>query len=75
MTWRDKAKPIISRVIAKHRDAPIPEIRKALRGAYPFGERSHHPYKVWCDEVRLQIQALENERNGNGDLPLFGGEG
>jgi hypothetical protein len=30
----------------------IRQIRRALRDAYPFGERARWPYKVWCDEVR-----------------------
>ena len=74
MDWRDHAKPIISRVIGEHRDRPVQEIRRALRDVYPFGLRQYHPYKVWCDEVRIQLAALENERNGNSDLPLFEGE-
>ena len=30
-------------------------LRKALREAYPFGEREYWPYKVWCDEIRSQL--------------------
>lgn len=38
-------------------------IKKALHDAYPFGARAHHPYKIWCDEIRYQ-------RNG-GKVPRF----
>jgi len=53
--WREKARPLIARVIRSHEGKPIPEIRKALREAYPFGERRYWPYKIWCDEVRFQL--------------------
>jgi len=33
---------------------PEHEIRAALRAAYPFGPRKHHPYKIWLDEIRVQ---------------------
>mgnify|MGYP001129113003 FL=1 len=50
MTWRDIAKPIISSVLAANAGADDKTIRRALRDAYPWGERAMHPYKVWCDE-------------------------
>lgn len=52
--WRAKAAPIIGRVLAETAGKPEPEIRAALRAAYPFGLRRHHPYRIWCDEVRVQ---------------------
>lgn len=54
MTWRDTARPIIAKVLADNQDKTESEIRKALQDAYPFGERKYHPYKVWCDEIRVQ---------------------
>lgn len=57
MTWRDSAYPIIGKVIAENKDKTEKEIRKALREAYPYGERRMHPYKVWCDEVNKQLNA------------------
>jgi hypothetical protein len=53
-TWRDKARPIIARVLAETKGQSDDVIRKALREAYPFGEREYHPYKVWLDEIALQ---------------------
>lgn len=52
--WRNTAQPIIARVIAEHKDKPA-ELRKALRDAYPFGQRKYHPYTIWCDEVARQL--------------------
>ena len=76
MTWRDIAKPIISSVLAANAGADDKTIRRALREAYPWGERAMHPYKVWCDECNKQIEATKKtERNANrvDDLPLFCG--
>lgn len=76
MTWRDIAKPIISSVLATNAGADDKTIRRALRDAYPWGERAMHPYKIWCDECNTQIEAMKKtERNANrvDDLPLFCG--
>jgi hypothetical protein len=54
-TWRDSARPIIHRVLKETEGKDEKEIRKALKEAYPFGERRYHPYKVWCDEIRVQM--------------------
>lgn len=54
MTWREYAAPIIADVIERVGREDVKALRRALREAYPFGERSFWPYKVWCDEIRLQ---------------------
>jgi hypothetical protein len=53
-TWRERAAPIIAYVLHANAGKPEKVIRKALRDAYPFGERKYWPYKVWLDEVRRQ---------------------
>ena len=55
MTWRDQSRPIIAAVIANHPSADTNSLRKALRAAYPWGPKENHPYKIWCDEVRVQL--------------------
>jgi len=55
MSWRDYARPIIARVIADTGRDDEKALRKALRDAYPFGERRYHPYKIWCSEVKRQL--------------------
>jgi len=30
-------------------------VKAALRAAYPFGPREHHPYRIWLDEIRRQM--------------------
>ena len=53
-TWRDLARPVIAKVLSENKGAEEKVINRALREAYPFGVREHHPYKIWCDEIRRQ---------------------
>lgn len=55
ITWRSKARPIIIEVIKRNEFDDIKLLRKKLRAAYPFCERRYWPYKVWCDEIRVQL--------------------
>lgn len=52
--WRRIAAPIIARVLAENAGKPEAEARAALRAAYPFGPRKHHPYRIWLDEISRQ---------------------
>lgn len=55
-TWREHAAPLIAKVIAIVGTADQKALRKALREAYPWGVRKMHPYKIWCSEVRVQLE-------------------
>lgn len=55
-TWRDCARPIIHSVLENNKGADEKTIRKALRDAYPFGERRYHPYKIWLSEIQVQLK-------------------
>lgn len=52
--WRRAAREAIRNAIAESAGKSDQEIRKAIRDAYPFGERKYHPYKIWLDEVNIQ---------------------
>lgn len=54
MSWREHCRPIIAKVLADNKDKSEKEIRRALRDAYPYGQRAMHPYKIWCDEIKRQ---------------------
>jgi len=54
-SWRDISRRIIHRVLEETAGRTDAEIRRALRDAYPFGERKYHPYKVWLDEIKRQL--------------------
>lgn len=74
---RDVARPIIADVITRVGRDDQKALRAALRDAYPWGERAHWPYKVWCDEVQRQLsgrrygEAKPERDDVTGDL--FGG--
>lgn len=61
-SWRDVASPIIAAVIDANPGKDRKELRKLLREAYPFVERRYFPYKVWCDEVRIQLGEKQRGR-------------
>jgi hypothetical protein len=54
-SWRDHARPIIASVIAAYEGTEEKTLRKLISAEYPFGDRSNHPYKNWCDEVKRQL--------------------
>ncbi len=60
MTWREHARPIIAKVLADNKGKTDKEIRVALRDAYPYSERAMHPYKIWCDEIKVQRNQKKN---------------
>jgi len=49
--WRQQATLVLARVLWATENA-TPSVRaKALRDAYPFGERRYWPYRVWLDQL------------------------
>ncbi len=68
MTWREQCRPIIAEVIKTVGLDDMKVLRKALRDAYPYGERKMWPYKVWCSEIRKQMEIPEIP-----DMSLFEG--
>ena len=67
--WRRKAAPFIAEVLTANAGRPEHVIRAALRAAYPFGPREHHPYRIWLDEIRVQT----GRRRLNGRQQLLQG--
>ncbi|MBF6596330.1 MAG: hypothetical protein IVW51_18025 [Thermaceae bacterium] len=56
--WRVRSRQIIRQIIAETGMADMPKLKKALTAAYPFGPRANHPYKIWLNEVRVQLALL-----------------
>ncbi len=71
-TWRDAARPIIAKVIADNHDKTEKEIRRALRKAWPWGQRKRHPYEVWLDEIKRQLKEWRTLQGYASDTPLEG---
>lgn len=53
--WREIAARTIQQVIDDNPNLSAGELRKAISNAYPFGQRAHHPYKIWLDEVKRRL--------------------
>lgn len=54
-TWREIARPIIRQALATIKVRGAKKKQRALRPFYPFRERRGWPYRVWLDEVRVQL--------------------
>jgi hypothetical protein len=54
-SWRDIFAPIIADVIRRIGTEDMRRLRSELRKAFPAGERRYWPYKVWLDEIRIQL--------------------
>jgi hypothetical protein len=70
-TWREIATPIVFKTLEATKGQSEKEIRAALKAAYPFGERSMHPYKVWCDEIQRQRKNKNNTIYNPNQISLF----
>lgn len=68
---------MIARVITDNPGVAEKELRKLLREAYPFGPMQFHPYKIWLDEINVQLGKKKDTSrplktsNGPIDTPLF----
>lgn len=71
MSWRAHAARVIAKVIQEVGTDDPKALRKALREAYPFGERKYWPYKVWLDEVRRQLNPTPAAAEPGPDGPLI----
>lgn len=67
--WRERYRPIIAEVLADHVGQPHGAVRAALREAFPDGSRSHHPYKIWLNEIRRQLGLTRDKRLKKGEVP------
>jgi len=57
--WRRRAREVIAAVLENHHDTPRDALLNLVDGAYPFGERAHHPYKAWLAERRQLVEDLQ----------------
>lgn len=56
--WRTRSREVIQATLAAlPAEATLAEKRRALRDAYPFGPKTNHPYRMWCEEVRHTLLA------------------
>lgn len=63
--WTVAAKRAIQEVdAALPEDAPLAERTKAIDAAYPFGPRSHLPYKMWLQARREYLGRFGYRKRG-----------
>ena len=69
MSWRDRARPIVAKAIkdARRQGLTGRDAKDFISLYYPFGERAMHPYKIWLDEVKRQL----NEKPTPDDLSNY----
>lgn len=57
ITWRQAAEHAIGEALKTMPvDTDEKQFRAHLSAAYPFGERAHHPYKVWLQCVNKEVR-------------------
>jgi hypothetical protein len=56
--WRKRARAVINDVIATLPGADPKVVLVAIDLSYPFGPRSHHPYKMWLAERAIAKELL-----------------
>lgn len=62
-TWRGISSEIIRKVIKDNPGLSDKELKKLISSNYPFGERSHHPYKIWLNEIKRQFEYKDALKN------------
>ncbi len=68
--YRREAGRIIRAVLASlPPDATWKEKHAALKEAYPFGERRHHPYRMWLTEQTRAIGSRGKPKKGRPEAP------
>lgn len=72
-TWRDHYRPIIAKVIEDVGVDDMKKLRKALCDAFPSPPKKYHPYKVWLDEIKVQLGTKKGKpmRDIEGQGSLF----
>lgn len=59
--WRKHSRRVIARTLKAWAEQESPQIEAAIAmigDAYPFGDRSNHPYKQWLKERKTAIAFL-----------------
>lgn len=63
MSRRDTARLVIAKVIADTLATDVDVVMQRIDAAYPFGQRRHHPYKIWLEERSKARAALLAKAN------------
>jgi hypothetical protein len=70
-TWREVARAAIHRVhLRLPEDGPLKDRIAAVDAAYPFGARSHWPYRAWCKARREYLGRYGWKPRGQAPTPM-----
>lgn len=69
--WRREAALVIERALDGVDRTDIRAVRRALRAAYPFGQRRFWPYKAWLLEIRSRLGHGLNRKPSGPQFDLF----
>ena len=60
--WRLRARVAIAVALQQLPiGASYQQARDALFAAYPFGQRRHHPYRIFCEEQRAALEDFREQ--------------
>lgn len=62
LSWRQRWRPIIRRVLYLTSGEDEKAIRRALREAYPLDSRESYAYRIWRNEAKRQRGLKRRER-------------
>ncbi len=54
--WRNRAREVIRNCIAQNPEKHGKPLRAQIQAVYPFGMRQYTPYKIWLQEIKLQME-------------------
>jgi len=66
--WRTKFRPIIAEIIRTVGTSDMKRLNKALRDAWDWGPRQHHPYVMWRKEIRAQLGLTKPHTRSTGTI-------
>lgn len=64
MPIRDHYRPIIASIIARVGTSDMRLLRKVLRDEFPDPPHRYHPYKIWLDEIAVQLGTKKRKAIG-----------
>ena len=67
-TWEEESMRVIRNVLKDYENRNEVELRKALKDAYPFGERKHWLYGIWLDCVKRALAGRLSETKPENSL-------
>ena len=61
--WRNKSRRVIAEALKTGAALGLEgkALDKHISAAYPFGERSMHPYAIWLSQIKIQVPGKQKQ--------------